>query len=135
MAVLAALASLDPESKKQIIGAGLGLLNSAPIVALGAALAVNVQWNLEHLAIKKEDIGKPNYKYSFRRLTTKEAADVDHNDPNLTSLAPPLMSSATRLADNGLDVAASAAELAQKSIETVSSRGMFQGIWEFWFGK
>ena len=145
MAVLAALAMLDPESKKAIIGAGLGLLNSAPIVALGAALAINLQWNLEHIAIKKtgiavaDNVRGPPYtrvvnSYSFVRLSTKEAADVDHNDPNRTPIAPPLMSSAARLADDGLDVAASAARLAEKQIETVSQKGAIQGVIEFLFG-
>ena len=127
MAVLATLAALDPESKKQLIGAGLGLLNSAPIVALGAALAVNLQWNLAHIAFNI-------YKTHFFRLSTVAAADVDHRDPNLTGLAPPLMSSAVRLADNGLDVAASAAVLAQKQIDTASQKGAIQGVFEFFFG-
>lgn len=127
MAVLAALAALDPESKKQIIGAGLGLLNSAPIIALGAALAVNLQWNLEHIAWD-------NRRRTFIRLSTVEAADVDHKDPDRTGLAPPLMSSATRLADNGLDVAASAARLAEASIHRQQTGGLIGTILTGIFG-
>ena len=128
MAVLAALAALDPESKKQIIGAGLGLLNSAPIIALGAALAVNIQWNLEHLAWN-------NTRKTFVRLSTIEAADTDHRDPDKTSIAPPLMSSAARLADDGLDVAASAARLAESSIQTQQSGGLIGTILAGIFGQ
>lgn len=134
---LKAVTAMDPDTRKQLIGAGLGLFNSAPVVALAAAMVVNLQWNLEHIAIEKYWDSKsdpPKHKYRFRRLSTLVAADVDHKDPNKTSLAPPLMASATRLADNGLDVAASAARLAEKSIETVTAKGMFASIWEFWFG-
>ena len=129
MSVLIAsqVAKLSAEDKKNLIGAGLGLLNSAPIIAFGAAMMVNLQWNLEHFAFNGRE-------RRFIRLSTKQAADVDHNDPNLTSLAPPLMSSAARLADDGLDVAASAASLAQKQIETVSQKGAIQGLFEFFFG-
>ena len=145
MSILAAAVALDPESKKAIIGAGLGLLNSAPIIALGAIALTNLQWNLEHIAIQKTMVGVPDQergppftkavaRYSFKRLSTIQAADTDHNDPNRTSIAPPIMSNAARLADDGLDVAASAAALAEKQIETVSQKGAIQGVIEFLFG-
>lgn len=128
MAVLASLSQLDPESRQQLIGAGLGLLNSAPIVAFGAIMLTNLQWNLEHIAFDTKT-------KKFKRLSTLQAADADHNDPALTSLAPPLMSSAARLADDGLDVAASAAALAQQAIETHASKGLVGDIQSFIFGK
>lgn len=144
MSVLALASQISSEDKKMLIGAGLGLINSAPLIALASAMVVNLQWNLEHLAIQKKadypaatgsfPSGKPKYKYSLVRLDTVTAADVDHKDPNKTPLAPPLMSSAARLADNGLDVAASAARLAEKSIENTSKGGAIDAIFKFWFG-
>ena len=154
---LQTVAALDPETKKALIGGALGLINSAPIIAFGAAMVVNLQWNLEHLAIKRErvtetrqvilsrpfageskfqteDVPTDKWKYSLVRLDTITAADVDHKDPNKTPLAPPLMSSAVRLADNGLDVAASAARLAEKQIEVTSQKGAIQGVIEFFLG-
>ena len=128
MSVLAITSQLSSEDKKTLIGAGLGLINSAPIIALGAALVTNIQWNLEHIAWD-------NNKKTFIRLSTVEAADTDHRDPNRTSLAPPLMSSAARLADDGLDVAASAAQLAQKSLETHQQRGLIGDIITTIFGE
>lgn len=125
--VLALASQLDPESKQLIVKSGLALINSAPLIAASAVLLTNLQWNLEHLAFNTTT-------RKFKRLSTKEAADVDHNNPNLTSLAPPLMSSAARLADDGLDVAASAASLAQKSIETHQAKGLIGDIQAFLFG-
>ena len=127
MAILAALAALDPDSKKTLIAAGLGLINSAPLIALSATALVNLQWNLEHLAFNTRT-------KTFKRLSTLEAADVDHDNPDLTSLAPPLMSSAARLADDGLDVAASAASLAQASIQTQQQQGLIGTILTGIFG-
>lgn len=125
MSILVAQALGDPTIRKDLIGASLGFLNSAPVVALGAAAVAMIQWNLEHLAWDN-DQGK------LVRLSTQDTSNLINK--NTTPLSPPLVSMAIRLTDAGTDTAEMAANLAQTQISNVGQKGAIQSFVEFFLG-
>ena len=128
MSVLATMSTLSPDDKKLLVNAGIGLLQSAPVVAIGAILAGAITWNLEHLAIGKCSDGR----YRLRRLSTQDTSNL--RDKDLTPLGPPIMSTAMRLADAGADTAEAAFQLAQRESEGHAKGGLISDVQRFIFG-
>ena len=80
-----------PELINAFLGSALGLAIATPLITA-------LQWNLEHLAIKRTYDGK----FQIVRLSTQDAVN-NINNPDLSALNFPAMSLAHYIASLGAD--------------------------------